>query len=121
LCHIYFRLIAVIFNFSLIRTSDRVRGSLIVLPDLENMSVAVGLSMLSCTQADKDVNTYQLPVNSRHLDFRHTQLLDSLHSCPLVLLSPVNIGIAGGISLPSCIQAEMNVIFYPLPVKSDHV
>ena len=51
---------AAIFNFSLIRTLDIVRGSLVVLPDLKNMSMAVGLSMLSCTQANMDVISYQL-------------------------------------------------------------
>jgi hypothetical protein len=57
------------FNFSCIRTSGSVLGSLVVLPDLKNMSMAVGLLMLSCTQADIDVISYQLPGNSRHLGF----------------------------------------------------
>ena len=60
---------AAIFNFSLIRTLGSVRGSLIVLPDLKNMSMTVGFSMLSCTQADTDVISYQLSVNNRHLEF----------------------------------------------------
>jgi hypothetical protein len=60
---------AAIFNFSLIRTSGSVRGSLVMLPDLANMDMAVGISMLSCIQADIDVISYQLPVNSHHLGF----------------------------------------------------
>ena len=49
---------AAIFNFSLIRTLGSVRGSLVVLPDLKNMSMAVGLPMLSCTQADIGFPSY---------------------------------------------------------------
>jgi len=42
---IYFRLMAAIFDFSLIRKYDSLRGSL---NDLENMRIAVGISLLSC-------------------------------------------------------------------------
>ena len=37
----YFRLMAAIFDFSLIRTSGSLRSSLVVLPDVENMGIAV--------------------------------------------------------------------------------
>jgi hypothetical protein len=60
---------AAYFNFSLIRTSGCVRGSLVVLPDLENGYMTVGRSMLSCTQVDVDVISYQLPVTIRYLGF----------------------------------------------------
>ena len=58
---------AAIFGFSLIRTLSNVHGSLVVLPDLENMDKAVGLSLLSCIEAEICVIFYPLPVNSRHL------------------------------------------------------
>jgi len=43
---------AAIFNFSLIRTSDSLRGSLVVSPDLENMGIAIGYSLLSCIETE---------------------------------------------------------------------
>ena len=58
---------AAIFNFSLIRLSVSVLGSLVVLPDLKNMCTAVGIPMLSCTQADVNVISYQLPVKWHHV------------------------------------------------------
>ena len=58
---------AAIGKFSIIRTSGSDRGSLVVLPDLKNISA--GLSKSTCTQADIHVISYQLPVNSRHLGF----------------------------------------------------
>jgi len=41
LFHIYFRLMSAIFDFSFFQTWDirRIRSSLIVLPDLENMGI----------------------------------------------------------------------------------
>jgi hypothetical protein len=56
-------------NFSLIHTLGSVRGSLVVLPDLENMGMAIRLSVLSCIEADIHVISYQLPVISHHLGF----------------------------------------------------
>ena len=44
---VYFRLMAAIFDFRLTRTSDSVPTSLSVLPDPENMGLAVGISLLS--------------------------------------------------------------------------
>jgi hypothetical protein len=118
---------AAIFNLSLIRTSGSVRGSLIVLPDLKNMSMAVGLPMLSCTQADINVSSYQLPVNSRHLgfptvfDLTVTRMSKSVHTSLIVLLDPENVGVAVGISLLSNTQAEIKDLAYILPVNSGHL
>ena len=52
---------AAVFSFSLIRTTVSVLGSLVVLLDLKNMCMAVGIPMLTCTQADMNV----LPTNFR--------------------------------------------------------
>ena len=60
---------AAIFNFSLIRTSGSARSSLVVLPDLENMGMAVGSSLLSCIEAETYVISRPLPVNGRHPSF----------------------------------------------------
>jgi len=40
-----------------------------VLPDLENISIAVGISLLSCVPAEVHVISYALPVTGRHLWF----------------------------------------------------
>jgi len=38
-----------------------------VLPDLKNMGIAVGISLLSCIEAEIYVISYLLPVNDSHL------------------------------------------------------
>ena len=48
----YFRLLAAIFDFQLIRTSDSVRGSLVVLPDLKNMGMTLGILLLTRIEAE---------------------------------------------------------------------
>jgi len=55
---------AAIFDFSLIRTSDSLWGSL-VSPDLENMGIAVGISLLSCIETELRLISFF----SRHLGF----------------------------------------------------
>ena len=52
LCHIYFRLQATISDFLQIHTSSSLCSSLVLLPDPENMGIAVGISLLSCIEAD---------------------------------------------------------------------
>jgi len=37
------------------------------LPDLENMGIAFGISLLSCIEAEIYVNSYLLPVIGSHL------------------------------------------------------
>jgi hypothetical protein len=112
---------AAIFNFSLIRTSGSVRGSLVVLPDLKNMSMAVGLSMLSCTQADIDVISYQLPVNSHYLGFPAYPYIGHLRNSSALLPVPKTLSMTGGISFLLCIQAETYVISYLLPLIGRHI
>jgi len=60
---------AAIFDFSLISTFDSLRSSLVVSPDLENMGIAVEISLLSCIEAEIHVISYLLPVNGSHLKF----------------------------------------------------
>jgi len=64
---------AAMFDFSQIRTSVILMSTLVVLPDLENMGIAVGISLLLRTQPNIQVlyNYYVLPVHGRHFDFRH--------------------------------------------------
>jgi len=69
LFHIYFRLQAAIFDLSPVRTSGILRSTSVVLPDLENMGIAVGILLLTCIEAKIYVNSYRLPVNGSHLWF----------------------------------------------------
>ena len=66
---IYFQLMAAIFDFPLIRTLGSLPSSLVVLPDRENMGIAVGISLLSRIRAEIYVISYLLPVNGRHRGF----------------------------------------------------
>jgi hypothetical protein len=58
---------AAIFDFRHTETSDSIPTSLSVLPDLDNLGKAVGISLLSSMQAEIHANTYLLPVPGRHL------------------------------------------------------
>ena len=48
-------------------TSGSLWSSLVVLFDPNNMSMAVGFSLLSCIQAEIHVMSFLFPVNGRHL------------------------------------------------------
>jgi len=58
-----------IFDLSPIRTSDILRSTSVVLSDLENIGIAVGISLLSCMEAEIYVISYLLPVNGSHFLF----------------------------------------------------
>lgn len=58
---------AAIFDLRHTQTSDSIPISLSVMPDLENMGLAVGISLPSCIRAEIYVISYLLPVNGRHL------------------------------------------------------
>ena len=58
---------AAIFDFRYTRMSESIPASLFVLSDLENMGIAVEISLLSCTEAKIHVISYALPINGRHL------------------------------------------------------
>ena len=51
--------------------------------------------------------TYSLPVMAAIFDLSVTRMLESVHTSPAVLLDPENVGVAFGISLLSCIEAEI--------------
>ena len=85
-------------NFYLRHTqmTDSIPTSLFVLPDPENMGIAVRFSLLSCIRAEIYVISHVLPVNGRH-----NQTSDSIANSLSVLPDPENMGIAVGISLQS--------------------
>jgi len=64
---LHFQLQATIFDFSLTPTHGSVQVSPVLLPDLETIGIAVGMSLLSCLQAEIYVISYPHPVSSRHL------------------------------------------------------
>jgi hypothetical protein len=65
----YLKLICAIFDSSRIHTSMSLRGSLLLLPDRENRIIAIGMSLLSCIEAELHDMLFPLTVNGRHLRF----------------------------------------------------
>ena len=67
--HVLFLLpvMAAIFDFRHAQTSDSITTSLFVLPDPENMDIALEISLLLCIEAEIYVMSFLLPVNGRHL------------------------------------------------------
>ena len=61
------KLLYPVFDNSQIYTSSSLRNSLVLLLDPVNMSLAVGISLLSSIEAEIHVISYQLPVNGRYL------------------------------------------------------
>ena len=49
-------------------------------------------------------------------NFSHPLSLNNINTGPIVKLDPENIGVAVGISLLSCIETELLVVLYSLPV-----
>jgi len=58
---------AAIFDVFPISTSGILRSTSVVLPDLENIGIAVEISLLSCMEAEIYVIYCLLPVNGSHL------------------------------------------------------
>jgi hypothetical protein len=101
---------AAIFDFPLSLTSDSVHCSLIVLLDPENTGLAVGISLLSCIQAEICVAlTCFISTSSvaAIFDFSLSLTSDSVHTTPIVLLYPENMGVAVEISLLSFLECEI--------------
>ena len=100
---------AAIFNLQHTQTSVNIPLCFSVLSDPENLGIAVGIALLSRTRAEIYVISYLLPVNSRHLDFRHTLTSNSNLTCLSVLFTSKT-WYANGIVLISCVKAELRVI-----------
>jgi len=69
MCVISYQLpvMAAIFDLSPIRSSGILRSTSVVLLNLENVGIPVGISLLSCMEAEIYVISYLLPVNGSHL------------------------------------------------------
>ena len=66
---IYSRMMAIIFDFRHNRTSNSLRTSHSMLPDPENMTKTVKMSLLSCIRAEIHINSCLRTVYGRHLRF----------------------------------------------------
>jgi len=82
---------AAIFDILQIRTSVILVSTRVVLPDLENMGIAVGMSLLSWISAEIYIISYILPVNGRHLLFRTYRNVEGIYAKPVVMPDPENI------------------------------
>ena len=108
---------AAIFDFQHTQTSDSTPTCLCILPDPENMGISVGISLLSCIEAEMYVMSHNyFWLMAAIFDFKHTQTSDSIPTSLCMLPDPKNMGIAVGISLLSCTEAEIYVMSYLLPV-----
>ena len=71
--------------------------------DPENVGKAVGISLISCLEADM-----HLKFRGRHLGFFHFRFGRIVFTMsPNGKLDPENIGVAVGILLISCLEAEI--------------
>ena len=94
LLHVYFRLMAAIFDLPVIPTSESIHNSPTVLLDPENVEVAVGISLISYMQADLYVVAYVLPVDGGHLWFTsHPDVGEYPYMCR-VFAGPQKLGVA---------------------------
>ena len=97
------------------------QSSLVVLPDLENIGIAVGISLLSCIRADLYVMSFLLPVMAAIFNLRHTHTSVNILFCLPELPDPENMDLAVGMALLSCTRAEIYVISYLLAVYGRHL
>ena len=80
------------FNIPAIPTSERRYTCFIVLLDLKNVGVIVGISLLSCTDAELYVIVHVFPVMAAILNLLVTVWSESVHTSLNVLLDPDNVG-----------------------------
>ena len=81
-----------------------------------------GISLQSCIRAEIYVISYVIPVNGRHLWFSTYPDVGLYTPTSLsVFPDPENMGIAVGISLQSCIRAEIYIISYVVSVNGRHL
>ena len=98
---------AAIIDYPLIHASGNLLSSLVVLPGPENKVIAVGISLLSCLQAELYVISYDFRLMGAIFEFRHTQTSDSHPTSLSVLPDSENTGKAVAISLLSCIKTQI--------------
>ena len=75
----------------------------------------------SYIEADIHVVSYLLPFRDRHLRFLTNSHVEQSPQYSNHVARPRNIGIAVGISLLTCIEAEIYVLSFLLPVNGRHL
>ena len=95
-----------IVDLPLTSTSESVHTSSV---NLENVSVAFGISLLSYIEAEIYVISQVHPVMATIFDLPLTSTSESVHISSNMLVNLENVVVAFGISLLSCVQAEINV------------
>ena len=120
-CHLHFRLVTAIFDFQHTQTSDSITICLSVFLDPENTSIAIEISLLLCVRAEIYVISYLFPFNGRQLQFLTCPGLEQQAHNSLRVVQPVKHGIAVIISLLLCIEAELYVMSFLLPVNGRHL
>jgi len=85
----------------------------------ENIGIAAKMSLLSCIQAGNTIFHMHFRLQAAIYNVLLIPILSSILICPVMLLDPENIGIADGIVLLSCLQAEIYVI--PCPCTSGYI
>ena len=83
--------------------------------------VAIGIPLVSWLQAEIDVMVYALPVFGGHLRFTSHPDIEAYSHQSHRVAGPRKVGVAFGIPLLSCIQAEIYVMVYALPVFGGHL
>ena len=84
---------AAMFDLPVIRMSESIPPSLIVLLDPKFVGVAVELSLLSYIQAEISDIACVLPVDGGHLGFTSHPTSESIHRSLTVLMDAENVGV----------------------------
>jgi len=95
---------AAIFDFSLFHTTGILLSSLIGLPDLENIGIAVGISLLSCIETELRLISF---FSAANLDFWLSVSSDSVSDSAIERFTYENKGVDTGIVFLSRRIAEL--------------
>ena len=108
LFHVYFRLMAVIFDLSLIPLSVSVQTSSTELLISENVGVAFGISLISCIEAEiLRFFHFYFRFLAAIFVMRLTPTLHSVQISPVVFIDHKNAGLVVRFLLPHCIESRI--------------
>jgi len=121
---------AAIFDFPQIRTSVILLSTLVVLPDLENMGIDVGISLL-LYEHNRRYKSFVRPVHGRHFDFRHGFLSSVIfviggNSAALKNIIPITVSLTIGfftlvdMMMPFFIQELYKIVYTNICCSSRH-
>ena len=96
-----------IFDLVVTRMSESVHTSSVVLLDPGNVGVACRISLLSCIEAEILRYFICTSGNGAIFNWPLTPMSESVHTIIAVMLDPYNLDLAIGVSLLSCIEADI--------------